>query len=135
MPSSAMNWTRAEVLAALHLYLQVPFGQLHQGQPKPKPKTVPKSPDAGDGKNKKGDGGDAPTHGLPKYVLLTNDGRKVGEAETQKWPDGFTEHDGGGVHDLGDEGLIYPKSGSYPDAGRLVGGLNGPSVDAILSLT
>jgi hypothetical protein len=27
-----MNWTRAEVLAALHLYLQVPFGQLHQGQ-------------------------------------------------------------------------------------------------------
>jgi hypothetical protein len=30
---------------------------------------------------------------------------------------------------------IQPKSGSYPDAGRLVGGLNGPSVDAILSLT
>ena len=29
----------------------------------------------------------------------------------------------------------HPKSGSYPDAGRLVGGLNGPSVDAILSLT
>jgi putative restriction endonuclease len=29
-----MNWTRAEVLAALHLYLQVPFGQLHQGQPR-----------------------------------------------------------------------------------------------------
>lgn len=27
-----MNWTRAEVLAALHLYLQLPFGQLHRGQ-------------------------------------------------------------------------------------------------------
>ena len=29
-----MNWTRAEVLAALHLYLQLPFGQLHRGQPR-----------------------------------------------------------------------------------------------------
>jgi hypothetical protein len=27
-----MNWTRAEILAALHLYLQLPFGQLHRGQ-------------------------------------------------------------------------------------------------------
>ncbi|MCA3242895.1 MAG: hypothetical protein ING89_16495 [Rubrivivax sp.] len=35
----------------------------------------------------------------------------------------------------GEDGIIQPKSGSYPDAGRLVGGLNGPSVDAILSLT
>lgn len=24
-----MNWTRAQVLAALHLYVQLPFGQLH----------------------------------------------------------------------------------------------------------
>jgi putative restriction endonuclease len=29
-----MNWTRAELLAALHLYLQLPFGQLHRGQPR-----------------------------------------------------------------------------------------------------
>jgi hypothetical protein len=29
-----MNWTRAEVLAALHLYLQLPFGQLHRNQPR-----------------------------------------------------------------------------------------------------
>lgn len=29
-----MNWSRAELLAALHLYLQLPFGQLHQGQPR-----------------------------------------------------------------------------------------------------
>lgn len=78
-----------------------------QPQPKPKPKPGPKPPDGGEGKNKKGDGNDAPTHGLPRYVLLTKDGRSVGEAETQKWPDGFSEHDGGAIRDLGDDGLIY----------------------------
>ena len=29
-----MNWTRAQTLAALHVYLQLPFGQLHRGQPR-----------------------------------------------------------------------------------------------------
>ena len=28
------NWTRAETLAALHIYLQLPFGQLHRSQPR-----------------------------------------------------------------------------------------------------
>ncbi|MGE0498944.1 MAG: HNH endonuclease [Ramlibacter sp.] len=28
------NWTRSQTLAALHIYLQLPFGQLHQGNPK-----------------------------------------------------------------------------------------------------
>ena len=28
-----MNWTKDQVLAALHLYTQLPFGQLHQGNP------------------------------------------------------------------------------------------------------
>ena len=28
------NWTRAQTLAALHVYLQLPFGQLHQRNPK-----------------------------------------------------------------------------------------------------
>ncbi len=28
------NWNRAETLAALHIYFQLPFGQLHRGQPK-----------------------------------------------------------------------------------------------------
>jgi hypothetical protein len=32
--ASQINWTRAEVLAALHVYLQLPFGQLHHNQPK-----------------------------------------------------------------------------------------------------
>ncbi len=31
-----VNWTRPQTLAALHLYLQLPFGQLHQGNPKVK---------------------------------------------------------------------------------------------------
>ena len=29
-----MNWTRSQTLAALHVYLQLPFGQLHRGQPR-----------------------------------------------------------------------------------------------------
>jgi putative restriction endonuclease len=28
------NWTRRQTLAALHVYFQLPFGQLHRGQPK-----------------------------------------------------------------------------------------------------
>lgn len=87
--------------------LTVEILEEEQPQPKPKPKPGPKPPDGGEGKNKKGDGNDAPTHGLPRYLLLTKDGRNVGEAETQKWPDGFSEHDGGAIRDLGDDGLIY----------------------------
>jgi putative restriction endonuclease len=37
MPASAKtspNWTRQQTLAALHIYFQLPFGQLHRGQPK-----------------------------------------------------------------------------------------------------
>jgi putative restriction endonuclease len=34
-PSTASpNWTRRQTLAALHIYFQLPFGQLHRGQPK-----------------------------------------------------------------------------------------------------
>ncbi len=34
-PSPAsLNWTRRQTLAALHIYFQLPFGQLHRGQPK-----------------------------------------------------------------------------------------------------
>lgn len=33
MPGANQNWTRSETLAALHIYLQLPFGQLHRGQP------------------------------------------------------------------------------------------------------
>jgi hypothetical protein len=34
MPAASPNWTRPETLAALHIYLQLPFGQLHRNQPK-----------------------------------------------------------------------------------------------------
>jgi putative restriction endonuclease len=33
-PSNPPNWTRSQTLAALHIYFQLPFGQLHRGQPK-----------------------------------------------------------------------------------------------------
>jgi putative restriction endonuclease len=33
-PSNPPNWTRRQTLAALHIYFQLPFGQLHRGQPK-----------------------------------------------------------------------------------------------------
>lgn len=32
--SNGGNWTRPQILAALHIYLQIPFGQLHQRNPK-----------------------------------------------------------------------------------------------------
>lgn len=32
--SAHVNWTRPETLTALHVYLQLPFGQLHQRNPK-----------------------------------------------------------------------------------------------------
>lgn len=31
---STPNWTRRETLAALHIYLQLPYGQLHRSQPR-----------------------------------------------------------------------------------------------------
>jgi putative restriction endonuclease len=33
-PGNPPNWTRQQTLAALHIYFQLPFGQLHRGQPK-----------------------------------------------------------------------------------------------------
>ena len=32
--ATRVNWTRSQTLAALHVYLQLPFGQLHQRNPK-----------------------------------------------------------------------------------------------------
>ena len=75
--------------------------------PKSKSNPGPKPPNAGEGKDKKGEGANAPTHGLPKYRLLTKDGRNVGEQETQAWPDGLNEYDGGVITDLGDAGMLY----------------------------
>jgi len=70
---------------------------------KPKKKTKKKS---GDGGNAEGQGQDAPTHGLPKCVLLTKAGREVNGYAVEVWPEDFTEHDGGLIEDLGSE-IIY----------------------------
>jgi hypothetical protein len=76
---------------------------------KPKPPKRPKpNPESGDKSGKKeGKGPPAPTHGLPPVVLLTKDGHPVGELETQPWPPGFAELDGGMVEDLGEKGVLY----------------------------
>jgi hypothetical protein len=78
-------------------------------RPKPRPKPGPDDKDKkGDGGDKKkGEGRDAPTHGLPRYILLTQDGRKVGEQESERWINGFGEHDGGTIRDFGADGVIY----------------------------
>jgi len=44
---------------------------------------------------------------LPPFVLLTKDGHKVGDEDTQPWPDGFSELDGGLIEDLGENGTLY----------------------------
>lgn len=60
-------------------------------KPKPKPREEEKQPEKG----------------LPKYKLLTKDGREVLGEKTDKWPDGFADYDGGIVEDFGEDGLIY----------------------------
>lgn len=71
-----------------------------KGKPSGKPK-------AGDKSDKEGGGELAPTHGLPLYQLLTSDGRKIGGQETSKWPDAYSESDGGYAKDLGDGQVMY----------------------------
>jgi len=66
--------------------------------PKPKPKS-------GAGESKSGRGEDAPTHGLPACILLTQDGREVKGYKTEQWPEDFSETDGGLIEDLGKESV------------------------------
>jgi hypothetical protein len=73
---------------------------------KPKSNQAP-APKAGDKANKEGGDEERPTHGLPSYRLLTSDGRELGEQETEKWPDGFSETDGGYAQDLGNNQVMY----------------------------
>lgn len=49
----------------------------------------------------------APTHGLPKCILLTREGEDVKGYATEAWPEGFSQEDGGLIQDLGDDGVIY----------------------------
>ena len=65
-----------------------------------------KEPKSGDAKNQKGNSESAPTHGMPHCILLTRDGRDLNGAATEKWPDDFTEVDGGEIAELGAE-VVY----------------------------
>ena len=55
------------------------------------------------------DGDDDATEGraLPPSRWLTRDGRLIGEEETDQWPDGFTDQDGGKVDDLGEVSVYF----------------------------
>jgi hypothetical protein len=75
---------------------------------RPAKKTTKRTkPAAGDKGEKEGTGKPAPTHGLPPYRLLTEDGRRVGSLESVAWPEGFNEYDGGSIQELGKEGTLY----------------------------
>ncbi len=74
--------------------------------PSPKP-PKPRPPHSGEEGENEGDGPNAPTRGLPKCVLLMNDGREIEGYPTEKWPEGFSESDGGIISDLGENGVIY----------------------------
>jgi hypothetical protein len=78
-----------------------------QKKPKKPSKPAPPDPKGGDKSEKEGGGDDAPTHGLPSYKLLTRDGRQIGAQSTDRWPQDFTESDGGYARDLGENQIMY----------------------------
>jgi hypothetical protein len=43
---------------------------------------------------------------LPKWILLTKDGREIKGYPVEKWPDDFTDTDGGDIKELGEE-VVY----------------------------
>jgi hypothetical protein len=73
---------------------------------KDKKRSKEKNKKSGDAKNQQGNGEDAPTHGLPRCVLLTRDGREIPGYAAEKWPDDFSDSDGGAIADLGEE-VVY----------------------------
>lgn len=56
---------------------------------------------------KTGEGQEQPDIGLPQYMLLTKDGREIPGHPTAPWPEGFDDHDGGTIEDLGEGRKIY----------------------------
>ena len=65
---------------------------------------TPKSPGTPTppGPNGKGEEEGVEGRALPPSKWLTRDGRMIGDEETDPWPDGFTDQDGGKVNDLGE---------------------------------
>ena len=58
-------------------------------------------------KKTKGTSAEQPNVGLPPYKLLTADGREDAGQQTEQWPEGMTDEDGGSVEDLGGNGKLY----------------------------
>ncbi len=62
----------------------------------------------GSGGAKKGKAnGNQPNIGLPKYKLLTKDGRQIPGHPTESWPADFRDEDGGVITDMGEDGKVY----------------------------
>ena len=54
-----------------------------------------------------GDEADSVGRAPPPTKWLTKDGRSIGREETDPWPEGFTDQDGGTVRDLGESSIYY----------------------------
>ena len=70
------------------------------------------NPRGGRRRRKKGRGQDdkpgaGKAKGLPRTTWLTKDGRTIGEQVTEKWPDDFTDQDGGLVKTLTEDTNVY----------------------------
>ena len=61
--------------------------------------------EGGTGKSE-GTGEAAATRELPPYCLLTEDGRLVAGKPTERWPEGFSDQDGGIAVDLGNQTMF-----------------------------
>ena len=71
-----------------------------------------RNPRGGRRRRKKGSGQDdkpgaGTDKGLPRTKWLTKDGRTIGEDVTEKWPDDFTDQDGGLVKTLTEDTKLY----------------------------
>jgi hypothetical protein len=62
---------------------------------------------SGEGKKGEGKGDQPPTHGLPKCVLLTKDGRDIDGYSVEQWPEDFDELEGGLIEELGRDDVVY----------------------------
>ena len=66
---------------------------------RPGPPKPPPDPDDGDEVED--------SRGLPPTGWLTIDGRLIGDDDTDPWPEGFNDQDGGYISDHGDAGNVY----------------------------
>jgi hypothetical protein len=82
------------------------IGPVTPPQPNPSDK-IDKGATANKNANNGRGGGNQPNVGLPKYKLLTKDGREIPGHPTEAWPTDFKDEDGGVIVDMGEEGKVY----------------------------